>query len=199
MKRKILLVLPVLLLIGVVYLNWYALTGKSLFLGLHDGMPPDVVAARLDTKLMTRKNLGDAARFYDPSFDATYSKINNVEITPETRKRFREYYAVVEQEQRPTGIELRFFDQKLYGMDLYTVMQDNTQDAFTSVCRERETDFLEQYPKAQRKDLSDLNGGYGWSSDTDNVHAYVMCDLNAQTVTVHVWSKEKFLIGSEGS
>lgn len=160
-------------------------------LDLYEGMPPAAAADALDTTLITRKKLGDAVRYFDPLVDATYSSVNGLKITPENKPRFLERHAVIQYQNQTTGVELRFFDNKLYGVEAYIVMQGSNQEDFTKVYMEAETDFKQQFPHSQWKDLKDLNGGFGWTIQNDNIHAFLMIDRNLQSVTIHAWTRKK--------
>jgi hypothetical protein len=196
MNRKLTIgisaVLAVLLMAWIVYIKRYSLNRSHLLLEFHEGMPPSQVESILNTRLKTLKHLGEDAQYFDPAINAEYGTLYGMEVTPEIKKRLAQRYSLIKMHSQPAGIEFKFFDNKLYGVVVYVVMKGANVDVFKNTCVDAETAYKKQFPTWERKDLNLLKGGYGLSTQTQTLHAYVRCDVQNQTVTWSVHATGSF-------
>lgn len=185
--------LPALfVLLGWVYTERHALFGMRLLGGLHAGMQPKDVERTLGVKLQRLKELKDDEKYFDPIIHAETASYYGVEITKDLGKRMSKAYTRLVLHERSAGLEARFLNNQLFGVDVYFVMKGLDEVSFDRECARMEPDFIKQFPEAIRKDLTLVNGGYGLSQQNADQHAYIMCDSNQKIVTISTNSKVPF-------
>ncbi|WP_324955115.1 hypothetical protein [Oligoflexus sp.] len=179
--------------IWVGYLYRYSIVGQRLFMNLFDGMPPREVEKVLELELKTLASLGNDEKYFDPGIRADNERIYGLEVTPKIKKRLRQRYSLIRTYNLLAGLEAKFFDNKLYGVDVYIVMKDKEQGVFRKQCSDVETEYKKQFPVWEKKSLEALNGGYGLSTESQSLHAFMMCDIVNQTITLSANVKDVFI------
>lgn len=191
---KFLLPLALTLAVFWCYTERHTLFGMHLLGPLHAGMSPAETGKNLALTLRLLSELQEDEQYFDPVIHAQTQSYYGVEITKDREKRIRKFYATLPYLEIPAGMELRFLDKQLFGVDVYFVMPHLDPEAMQKQCGIIEREFTKQFADAIRKDLSSLNGGYGFTKDTPTQHAYFMCDLQHRTATLSVDSKEPLTV-----
>jgi hypothetical protein len=114
----------IILLLSWCYTERHSLFGMQLLGPLHAGMSAAETEKKLAVTLRLLSELQDDEKYFDPVIHAHTESYYGVETGGVLEKRIHKLYATLVYLEIPAGMELRFLDKQLFGVDIDFVLPE---------------------------------------------------------------------------